>query len=107
MACDRKHAAMLKTISKARPDLLKAPVRMADEDVIRAICECADNTLKGHVRLTALQKRRLSRYKSTLRRLVKRGEGCKKRKQIILQSGGFLLPLLAPILGSVIAGLVS
>ncbi|KAF4532663.1 hypothetical protein B566_EDAN002898 [Ephemera danica] len=93
-------------IAKARPDLRKTLVQMADEDVIRAICECADNTLKGHVNLTSVQKRRLARYKKTLRRLVKRGEGWKKKRDLILQSGGFLLPLLAPVLGSVLAALI-
>ena len=107
MACVRKHAAMLQMIAKARPDLRKTLVKMADEDVIRAICECADNTLKGHVHLTSVQKRRLARYKKTLRRLVKRGEGWKKKRDLILQSGGFLLPLLAPVLGSVLAALIS
>jgi hypothetical protein len=56
MACAKKHAAMLKAIAKARPDMQRALVRMADEGVIRAICECADNTLKGNVKLTTKQK---------------------------------------------------
>jgi hypothetical protein len=104
---------MLKTIAKARPDLRRMLVQMADKDLVRAICECADNTLKGHVKMNSVQKRKLAKYKSTLRRLVKRGEGWKKKRQIIIQSGGFLLPLLvpalsalAPIIGTAISRLV-
>ncbi|KAF4530492.1 hypothetical protein B566_EDAN018468 [Ephemera danica] len=61
------------------------------------------NTLKGRVKLTPLQKRRLSRHKNTLRKLAKRGDTWKEKRKIISQSGGFLLPLLAPILGTVLS----
>jgi hypothetical protein len=98
---------MLKEFAKARPDLQRALVRMADEGVIRAICECADNPLNGNVKLTTKQKRKLARYKSTLRRLVKRGENWKKKRQVIVQSGGFLLPLIAPALSAVAPVIVS
>jgi hypothetical protein len=50
----RKHAAMLRTISKARPDLRKKSLELADEVLIRSICECAYNTLKGHVKLNSV-----------------------------------------------------
>lgn len=102
----RKHVAILRTISKARPDLRHSLLKLADEGLIRSICECADNTLKGHVKLTKLQKSKLSRHKNTLRRLVKKGEHWGKKKRLIVQSGGFLLPLLAPVLGTLLSTLL-
>jgi hypothetical protein len=105
--CIRKHAAILRTIIKARPDLRKALLKLADEGLIKAICECADNTLKGHVKLNPRQKKNLSRHKHILRRLAKPGETWKKKKRIIVQSGGFMLPLIAPVLGTFLASLIS
>jgi hypothetical protein len=96
----RKHAAMLRTISKARPDLRKKLLELADEGLIRSICECADNTLKGHVKLNSVQKKRLLRHKRILRKLARPGETWRQKKKYILQSGGFLAPLIAPILGT-------
>ena len=102
----KRHAAILRTIQKARPDLRRSLLKLADQDVIRCIVECADNTLKGHVQLTQQQKKNLTRHKKTLRRLAKRGERWRVKRKLIVQSGGFLLPLLAPLLGTVIANLL-
>ena len=102
----RRHAAILRTIQKARPDLRQSLLKLADEDLIRCIVECADNTLKGHVQLSPFQKKRLSRHKKFLRRLVKRGEAWRTKRKLIAQSGGFLLPLLAPVIGALVASLV-
>lgn len=102
----RKHVAILRTISKARPDLRKDLLKLSDQGLIRSICECADNTLKGHVKLNAVQKKKLARHKHILRRLIRKGESWKKKKRLVIQSGGFLLPLLAPVLGAVLASLL-
>ncbi|KAF4524189.1 hypothetical protein B566_EDAN011022 [Ephemera danica] len=56
--------------------------------------------------VTTPQLKRLSRHKRMLRRLAKKGESWKKKKQaIVRQSGGFLLPLLAPILGTFLSSI--
>ena len=102
----KRHAAILRTIQKARPDLRKSLLKLADEDLIRCIVECADNTLKGHVQLTSVQKKKLSKHKKVLRKLVKRGESWRTKRKFITQSGGFLLPLLAPVLGTLLANLL-
>jgi len=103
----RKYAALLRTIQKARPDLRRSLLKLADEQLIRCLCECASNTLKGNVNLTPVERRKLVRHKKILRRIVKKGESWKTKRKVIVQSGGaFLLPLLAPILGTVLASLV-
>lgn len=103
----RKHAAILRTIQKARPDLRKSLIKLADEQLIRCLCECASNTLKGNVNLTSIEKRKLARHKRILRRIAKKGESWKTKRNVIVQSGGgFLIPLLATILGTVIPSLI-
>jgi hypothetical protein len=59
-------------------------------------CECADNILRGNVPLPNLQKEKLKRNKAGLRALTKKSVSLKQKKAI-LQKGGFLGSLLAPI----------
>jgi hypothetical protein len=102
----KQHAAMLKMIQKARPDLRQSLIKMADQKLIRCIVESAANTLKGNVRLSAAEKRKLSRHKKVLRRLVKRGEHWKAKRKYIAQKGGFLIPLLTPIVGALLSKII-
>lgn len=102
----KRHAAMLKMIHKSRPKLRKSLLKMANKQLIRCICECASNTLKGNVELLPAEKRKLCRHRKILRRLVHKQEDWKAKRKLITQKGGFLLPLLAPIVGALIASLI-
>jgi CHAD domain-containing protein len=106
----RRNATILKTISKATPSARKKLLKLADESLIRSICECCENTIKGRVKLSPIQKKRLLRHKRILRRLAKSGDNWKQKKKFIVQSGGFIIPLLAPVLGtlgSILANFIS
>lgn len=102
----RKHADMLKVLAKAKPATCKAIMKTADKDLVHCLCECAHNILKGNVRLSSAQKAKLSRYKQDLRSISNKTTS-QKRKQQVLQKGGFLPALLAPLLAPVIAPLAS
>jgi hypothetical protein len=102
----RKHAAILRTIAKARPDVRRSLLEMADKELIRCLCEISDNTLKGYVNLNSRQKQKLSRYKKILRRIAQRGETWQKKKQLIQTGSGFIVPLLAAVLGPIISSLI-
>ena len=93
----RKHAELLKVLASANPKLKKAIVNGADSPLIKTLCDCANNILKGNVSLTKCQKNKLRRHKQSLRILTQRQSLARKKK--ILQSGGFLGSLLAPVLG--------
>lgn len=99
------HTDVLRALVKARPCMRKALLKSADVGVVKAICEVADNTLKGNVKLNPKQKSRLSRYKKVLRRLARRGENWKVKKRVLLQKGGAIIPLLLPLLGGVLGSL--
>lgn len=95
MSCLRKDAALLTALVHATPKERKALLKVCDTRRIRSVCECAYNVLRGNVRLSEKSKRKLSKHKVALRRLVRRGEGwIKKRKFLIQKGGGILLPLL-------------
>ena len=95
----KRNLPLLKVLCGAKPGLIKAVLKGASPDLISALSECSLNVLKGNVRLTPTQKKRLTKYKTNLRLLAKRGTAQKRRRQI-LQKGGFLPLLLKPIVGA-------
>jgi hypothetical protein len=101
----KKHANELVYLQKARPCIRKHLITKTDRSLVDCLCECADNILRGNVPLTKLQKEKLARNKAGLRALTKKSVSLKKKKAI-LQKGGFLGSLLAPI-ASVVAPLLS
>ena len=91
----------LQILAKANPKLRKILIKKVPESVITAICECCLNTLKGVIRLTPRQKRRLAPYKTQLRALANRKVSRKCKKTYLMQRGGALLPFVLPVaLGS-------
>lgn len=82
----------------------KSMIKAADGDLVRCLCECALNILKGNVRLTPPQKSKLTRHKHSLRQLASGKLKIGKKKKI-LQKGGFLSALLAPLI-PVVGGLL-
>ena len=94
----KKHAALLRHISTAKPNRVKAIIKTADKDEINVLCECALNVLKGVVSLNTQQRQRLRKHKNRLRTLVDKKSSVTKKKQL-LQTGGFLGSLLGPIIG--------
>ena len=93
----RKHAAMLKTLAQAKPHMRKAIIKGAGISLIKCLCNCVNNTLKGKVNMSKRQYRKIRRHKNDLRALNNRRSIAGKKR--IIQSGGFLGALLKPILG--------
>ena len=83
-----------------RRDLMK----FANKEEINSICECIENFLSGNVADSGL-KRKMRKYKSVLRMLRDRKKSIKKKKNSIVQHGGFLSALLVPLL-SIASGLI-
>ena len=102
--CIKRNMALLRLLYKSKPSLVKAILKNAPPDLVRALCECSLNVLKGNIKLNATQKKRLHRYKNILRALAVKKSSAKKRKQL-LQKGGLIGALLGPVLG-VLGGLL-
>lgn len=98
-----KQADILRFLARCKPSVRSAILKTADPSLIRVICEIVDNTLKGCINLSPAQIKRLSRHKGLLRKIAER-KGCwKRKKKLIQQSGGFILPLLIPLISGVIS----
>lgn len=94
----KKHLETFKLLSKANPKLARSILLNAKPELVRALCECCHNILKGTVPLTNSQKTHLHKHKQRLRVLANRKTTQKKRRAL-LQTGGFLPQLLKPIIG--------
>ena len=92
----KKHAALLQILATAKPVMCKAIIAAADHDLISCLCECALNIIKGNVPLSKCHLKRLKWHKKDVRTLVNKCTP-KVTKKKILQKGGFLSALLAPI----------
>ena len=94
----------LQVLINARPKLRKAIISNCKKDLLHSISECVLNMLNGNFRDSDCAKRKLKRFKSSLRSLVDRHLPLASRKRVILQRGIFLLPLLSTVLPT-LAGL--
>ena len=88
---------LLKLLSKSKPSTAKAIIKAADKEPVDTLCECGLNVLKGNVRMTPLQKRRLAQHKLALRALAQKRTSLQKKKAVLQK--GFLGALLSPVLG--------
>ena len=101
----KSNAHLLKVLAECSPELRKSILQSASNSLLTSLCECCLNVLNGNVRLTSHQKRKLVRHKHKLRTLADRKIARKRKKQLLIQQGGFIGALLGPVL-STLAGLL-
>jgi hypothetical protein len=82
---------------KFRKQLLKH----ADGELVKCICQCASKVLDGSIPITSVEKKRLKKYKRTLRQLRDSKKSVEGKKKIIVQTGGgFLFSLIPAVVGA-------
>ena len=102
----KKHAALLTALAHADSSQRSALLRSADLSFVRCICECALNVLEGNIKISNHSKNKLKKHVHVLRRLINNQDNFRKKKKVLLQSGGSFLPaLLAPLLATLVSRL--
>ena len=101
----KKNFELLKILKKAKPQQRKLLLKSAENSLILCLCECIDNVLRGNVKLSPAKKRQLSKYASILRKIVDRKTKVNRKRELLIQQGGFLPALLAPVIG-IASGLI-
>lgn len=89
----KKHAQILCLLSKLSPKVINSIIQNSDNGLIKTISSCSSDILNGYLPLTNIQKKRLSRYRYTLRRLVEHNTSLKDKKALLMK-GGSMLPML-------------
>src|SRR5215510_16539732 len=95
----------LELLKKVKPKLRRAILLNCDPDLLKSVGECALNVLRGNVKLTKCSKRKLRKHRGVLRKIADKSVSIVNKRKIIVQRGGFLLPLLSAVL-PVLASLV-
>jgi len=88
----------LHALKDARPKLRKAIIANSDKELLHSISECALNVLRGSVKLSACKKRKLRKFRHQLRTVVDKHVPLAPKKKLIIQRGGFLVPILTAVL---------
>ena len=88
----------LQVLKNARHKLRKAIVSNCNKELLNSICECVVNVLNGNIRISDCTKRKLRKFQTSLRSLVDERLPLVSMRRVILQRGGFLLPLLSAVL---------
>ena len=100
--CQHWLRLLANTSGKEQKDLL----RLVRPDLVKAICECTINVLAKRIPVSSTQKQKLKRKRKILHSLADKGNSIKTKKKLLIQhGGGFLIPLLAPILGALLGAL--
>jgi hypothetical protein len=89
------HLHVLKT---AKPQLRKSIIKNCNNELVKFISECVLNVLRGNVKLTAREKKRLQKFNVPIRALADKRASLSSNKQLINQRGCFIVPLLRAIL---------
>jgi len=99
----KRNACLLAALYHLNKNQRTTFLRSADEKLIRCICECVFNTLKGNVSLERREKNRLTKYKKALRHVVAKRGNWKDRRKLLVQRGGFLPYIIGPILSTLLS----
>ena len=100
-----RNRTFLQEVSRSKAFRRKKLIKKASKDNIDALSEVALNTLLGNVPLSAQHKHKLRRHRFSIRNLAKI-ISLKKKKEFLIQKGGFLPLLIKPVL-SILGGLAA
>lgn len=98
----KRNISTLDVLCKASKNQREAIINTATRDQISCICDCANNILRENIPLSPAELKTLKRYQTLIRYLAqsKSHRSIKDKKNYIVQAGGFLPALLAPVLGA-------
>lgn len=101
----RAQLPLLQQLKKSKAKRRKQILESGGEPLLKCVCECCYNVLKGNVRMQPATRRKLKKHAKKIRLIADRKVSLKTKKKHLVQNGGFLPALLVPIL-SVVSGLV-
>lgn len=96
----RENIDFLRFLASCNPNQRKTAIKYASKEAILALVECCINVLHGTIELPEHNRKRLKKHRVIIRNLS-RESPLSKRRKILVQKGGFLPFLLAPLLSIV------
>jgi hypothetical protein len=81
----------LHVLKDAKPQVRRALLQSASEDLIKAIVKCAINTPNGNHKPNKEEKSRLKQYKNRLQALVNIKISFKSKRKLLVKKGGLIV----------------
>jgi hypothetical protein len=85
----------LQVLKSVNPKLRKVSLSNCNKELLNSIYECALNILNGNLKLKPCGERKLREHKSILCKIADKRLPLAAKRKVIVQQGGFLLPLLS------------
>lgn len=99
LLCNLKDARLKKRLLKELSE---------NECFCKAVREIAKNTVKGNVKLLENDKKKIRKHQKLIWDIAQKRKGKRKTKELVQQSGtGVVLPILVPIVASLLSDLLS
>ncbi len=95
---NNKDKLLLSILKLYRGSILKD----LEKDIIRVLSELSYNILYGNIPISTKRKKALAPYKQTLVKFTRRSTRLAEKRKLLSQKGGFLLPLLVPLITSLL-----
>lgn len=96
----RRNAKTLDFLLNGDKNVTKHIIKNAHSDLVCCISEVCHNLLRGNIPLTSTEKAKLNKYKTQIRNIAGKKTTQQTKKRLI-QKGGFLKALLAPLISLV------
>lgn len=96
----KRHAKALHYLASCDSNISKSVIKASKPDLICCLSEICHNLLRGNIPLTTKEKTKLTRYKKEIRGVADKKLTQQSKKRLI-QKGGFLSALLAPLVSLV------
>ena len=97
-----KYIELLRLLKKATPEQRNLLIEIANPEFIKTLCECCYNANRGNIPFKPDAKKKLKKYAPAIRKIASKKDkykSIKKKRQLLIQEGGFLPALLTPIIG--------
>lgn len=102
---NKSDVPFFKYLESASKKARKSIIKKTNQKQVSAICKVCRNVLDGKIAISTEQRGKLCKYKKTLRALADKKVKFRKKKIILAQSGGSLIPLLLNIAAPILAAL--
>ena len=84
-----------------RPEKRQEMLEKASKSLIKIICRCVEDILKGEIPINYDEKDKLVVHKKVMREIADPEKSTKEKKKLIVQHGGnFLLSLVPTVIGA-------
>lgn len=102
----KKYIPILELLVSASPHMRRNILKSSDDKLIQLLIECCFNTVIGGVEFSKYRLNKIRKHKEIIRKISDPSIKLENKRKLLVQSGGFFLPVfltaILPLLQSVL-----